>query len=153
MDLDQDEFDDASENLEQAGGDPQAKIKRLKAEHDAADHNTAPAGSTVNPYEQGYQAHTMLPVFHAWKALREKKAVLEQARQEAAGKEERLGLRHTMLAAQVEKDRENRETAKQQAKGFATGNNPSKADESKSGAQTALDSLKQYSRDQKSLAY
>ena len=152
MDLDQDEFDDASEDLEQAGGDPQAKIKRLKAEHDAADHNTAPAGSTVNPYEQGYQAHTMLPVFHAWKALREKKAVLEQARQEAADKAQRLGLRHTMLAAQVEKDRENRETAKQQAKGFATGNNPSKADESKSGAQTALDSLKQYSRDQKSLA-
>ncbi len=30
MELDQDEFDDASEDLEQAGGDPQAKIKRLQ---------------------------------------------------------------------------------------------------------------------------
>ncbi len=152
MDLDQDEFDDASEDLEQAGGDPQAKIKRLKAEHDAADHNTTPAGSTVNPYEQGYQAHTMLPVFRAWKALREKKAILEQARQEATDKAQRLGLRHTMLAAQVEKDKESRETAKQQAKGFATGSKPSSSDESKTGAQTALDSLRQYSRDQKSLA-
>ena len=37
MDLDQDEVDDAAEDLEQAGGDPQAKIKRLKAEHDASD--------------------------------------------------------------------------------------------------------------------
>ena len=35
MDLDQDEFDDAAEDLEQAGGDPQSKIKRLKAEHEA----------------------------------------------------------------------------------------------------------------------
>ena len=37
MDLDQDELDDAAEDLEQSGGDPQAKIKRLKAEHDASD--------------------------------------------------------------------------------------------------------------------
>ena len=46
-DLDQDELDDASEDLEQAGGDPQSKIKRLQAEHEAGDHNTTSAGSAV----------------------------------------------------------------------------------------------------------
>src|ERR1700676_3385541 len=65
-DLDQDEFDDASELLEQDGGD----------------HSPTQASSTVNPYELDYQAHTMLTVFRAWKALREKRALLEEARQE-----------------------------------------------------------------------
>src|SRR5271165_6801656 len=77
-DLDQDEFDDASEELEQAGGDPQSKIKRLKAEHDASDHNAAQPASAVNPHEADFQAHTMLAVLRAWKALREKKIELGQ---------------------------------------------------------------------------
>ncbi|MGA8617842.1 MAG: mechanosensitive ion channel domain-containing protein [Candidatus Sulfotelmatobacter sp.] len=152
MDLDQDEFDDASEDLEQAGGDLQSKIKRLKAEHDASDHNNTPAASAVNPYEQEYRAHTMLAVFRAWKALRDKKAMLEAARQEAAGKAQRLSQRHAMLAAKVEREKESRDAVKQQAKGFATASKASTRDESKTGAQTALDSLRQYGRDQKSLA-
>src|SRR5258708_5020357 len=69
-DLDQDELDDASEDLEEAGGDPQSKIKRLKAEHDAGDHApTAAAGSGVNPHERDYQTHTLLNVFRAWRGL------------------------------------------------------------------------------------
>ncbi len=150
-DLDQDEVDDAAADLEQAGGDPQSKIKRLKAEHDASDHGTQPA-SAVNPYEQDYQAHTMLTVFRAWKALRQKKAKLEEARDETAAKAQRLGQRHNGLAAQVEQDKENRDAAKQQARTFAKANKAASREESKSGAQAALDSLKQYTRDQKNLA-
>ena len=60
MELDQDEFDDASEDLEQAGGDPQAKIKRIQEQHEATGHNAAPAGSAVNPHEQDYQARTLV---------------------------------------------------------------------------------------------
>lgn len=46
MDLDQDELDDAAEDLEQAGGDPQSKIKRLQAEHEAGEHGAeAPVGA------------------------------------------------------------------------------------------------------------
>src|SRR5271165_6417019 len=70
-DLDQDELDDATEDLEQAGGDPQSKIKRQQAEHEAGDHNVAPVGSAVNPHEQDYQAHTLLTVARAWQALRQ----------------------------------------------------------------------------------
>src|SRR3984957_1013454 len=160
MDLDQDELDDASEDLEQAGGDPQSKIKRLQEEHEAGDHNVPAAGSAVNPHEQDFEARTWLSVFRAWQALREKKTLLQQARDEAATKQVYLSKKKADLAAQVAKDQENREAAKQQAKGFATADKSvtSKAaansgrDESKAAAKAALDSLKQYTLDQKNLA-
>jgi small-conductance mechanosensitive channel len=153
MDLDQDELDDASEDLEQSGGDPQAKIKRLKAEHDASDQAPrAAAGSNVSPYEQDYQAHTFLSVFRAWNALREKKAQLETAREETIAKQQRLATRHSTLQAQVDKENESREAAKQQAKGFAKGSTVANREDSKAAARAALDSLKQFTRDQKNLA-
>jgi small-conductance mechanosensitive channel len=152
--LDQDELDDAAEDLEQAGGDPQAKIKRLKAEHEAGEHDASHAGSAANPYEQDYQARTLLAVFRAWRALREKQALIADARQEAADKELRLNARHAELARQVEQDKENREAARQQAKGFSQASKTKTAsrEESKASAQAALGSLKQYARDQKNLA-
>lgn len=152
LDLDQDELDDAAEDLEQAGGDPQAKIKRLQAEHEAGDHNVAAAGSAANPHEQDYQAHTLLSVTRAWQALREKTKQLTEAREETVAKEQRLTQRHNALAAQVEKDKENRETVKQHAKDFAKNSKASSRDESKTASTAALASLKQYTRDQKNLA-
>ena len=151
-DLDQDELDDASEDLEQAGGDPQSKIKRLQAEHEEGDHNVAPAGSAVNPHEQDYQTHTLLSVFRAWQALREKRAMLQQAHDEAATKEAYLIKRHDQLAAQVEKDKENRQAARQQAKGFSNANTAASREQSQAAAKASLDALKQYTLDQKNLA-
>ncbi len=153
MDLDQDELDDASEDLEQAGGDPESRIKRLKAAHDASDRSpVAATGSAVNPHEQDYQAHTLLNVFQAWRALREKKAQLEAAQQETLTKRQRMTQRHATLSAQVEQEKESREAAKQQAKGFAKGSNAASREDSKAAAKSALDSLKQFTRDQKNLA-
>ena len=152
MDLDQDEVDDAGEDLEQAGGDPQSKIKRLQAEHEAGDHNAVAPGSAVNPHERDYQTHTLLSVFRAWRAWREKQALLQEARDETTAKQQRLAQRHATLAMQVEKDKESRETAKQQATGFSKNSKAASREESKSAAKTALDSLKQYTRDQKNLA-
>ncbi len=153
MDLDQDEVDDATEDLEQAGGDPQSKIKRLQAEHEAGDHATpVPLGSAASPYEQDYPTHTLLNVFRAWQALREKKAQLLQAQEESRSKQQRLNQRHEVLTAQVQKDSDNREAAKQQAKGFTKGSQAESREDSKAAAKTALDSLKQYTRDQKNLA-
>jgi len=150
MDLDQNELDDASEDLEQAGGDPQSKIKRLQGEHESGEHaGDAALGSASNPHEQDYQSHTLLSVFRAWRALREKKDKLRAAQEESKAKQLRLSQRHQTLTAQVEKDKENREAARQQAKGFAKSNNPASRDESKAAAKSALDSLKQYTRDQK----
>lgn len=151
-DLDQDELDDATEDLEQAGGDPQSKIKRLQAEHEEGDHNVAPAGSAVNPHEQDYQAHTLLSVFRAWQALREKRTMLQQARDEAVTKEASLLKRHDQLAAQVEKDRENREAARQQANGFSKATTAASREQSQAAAKASLDALKLYTLDQKNLA-
>ncbi len=152
MDLDQDEFDDASEDLEQAGGDLQSKIKRLQEQHAAADHNPPQVGSAVNPHEQDYQAHTWLSVFRAWQALREKKALLEEARQEALDKATYLTKRRNEVAAQVEKDKENRDAAKSQAQGFSKGSTAKSREDSKAAAEAALSSLRQYTIDQKNLA-
>jgi len=151
-DLDQDELDDAAEDLEQAGGDPQAKIKRLQEQHEAAEHNAHPAGSAVNPHEQDYQTHTLLSVFQAWKALQDKKSQLQQAVNESNQKQQQLAVRRTQLAAQLEKDKEAREAAKQQAKGFSNGSTATKREDSQAAAKAALGALKQYTLDQKNLA-
>jgi small-conductance mechanosensitive channel len=152
MDLDQDELDDAAGDLEQAGGDPQAKIKRLQGEHEASDHNAAALGSAVNPHELDYQRHTLLSVYRAWQALRQKEALLEGAREESVEKQAYLKKRHDELATQVEKDKENREAAKRQAKGFARGGKAGSREESKAAATAALNALKLYTLDQKNLA-
>ena len=152
LELDQDELDDAAGELEQAGGDPQAKIKRLQEQHEASGHAEVQTGSAVSPHEQDYQAHTLLSVTRAWQALREKKRAIAEARQETIEKQQRLNKRHETLTAQVEQDKENREGAKQQAKGFAKGAKVASREESIAAARQALDSLKQYTRDQKNLA-
>ncbi len=153
IELDQDELDDASEDLEQAGGDQESKIKRLQADHEAGDHNAAPAGSGVNPHEQNYQAHTLLTVTQAWQALRDKRSLLEQARDETSRKQQRLAQRHVKLTAQVEQEKESREAAKQQAKGFTTSSAATvNRDASKAAATATLASLKQFTLDQKNLA-
>ena len=152
LELDQDEFDDASEDLEQAGGDPESKIKRLQEQHEAGDHNSLAVGSAVNPHEQEYKARTLLAAAQAWRALRDKKLQLEEAIEETRTKQERLSQRHETLAAQVKKEEEDRAAAKQQAKEFAKNSKSASREESQSASKAALDSLKQYTRDQKNLA-
>ena len=150
LDLDQDEFEDAAESLERAGGDPQAKIRRLQQEHEISSHNQAQTVS--NSAEANYQAHTLLAVFGAWRALGAKKAQIQSALQETTDKEQRLTLRHQQDGKQVEQDKESREATRQRASGFAKGNNAASREESKAGAQQALQSLRRYTDDQKNLA-
>lgn len=153
MDLDQDEVDDATEDLEQAGGDPESKIKRLKAEHDAAAHDADGAvGSAVNAHERDYQTHTLLRVFEAWRALREKKAQLQEALDETREKLQRLTKRHEELTAKVEKEKADRESARQLAKDLGKNSETGSREESRAAATAAIDSLKQYTNDQKNLA-
>ncbi len=152
MELDQDELDDAAEDLEQAGGDPQSKIKRLQAEHEAGDHNAEPSGSAVNPRERDYQARTLYTVFRAWQALHDKIAQLEGARQEAERKQQRLTQRHVKLAGRVQQEKDDRDAAKKQAIGFAQAAKGASSEDSKATAATTIESLKQFTRDQKNLA-
>lgn len=152
IELDQDEVDDASEDLEQAGGDQESKIKRLQADHEAGDHNAAPAGSAVNPHEQDYLSHTLLNGSRAWQALRDKRIQLEEAKEETSAKQQRLTQRHAKLTAQVNQEKESRDAAKQRAKSFASSTASGNREDSKAAATAALTSLKQYTIDQKNLA-
>jgi small-conductance mechanosensitive channel len=149
--LDQDELDDATDDLEQAGGDPEAKIKRLQAEHEAGDHNAVPVGSAVNPHEQDYQTRTLLSVVRAWQALRDKISQLQQAKDETEQKQQRLAKRHATLEAQLEKAAAAREAAKQQARGL-TQNSDASPQDSKAATASTIESLKQYTREQRNLA-
>ncbi len=151
LDLDQDELEDAAEDLERAGGDPQAKIRQLQQEHEAGGHNES-TPVAANTAEQDYQAHTLLALFRAWRALRAKRAQLEDALQETEAKLQRLTLRHSQDEKQVDQDKENRETAKEQAAGFAKSGRETSREESKAGAEAALQSLRRYTDDQRSLA-
>src|SRR5208283_2086525 len=45
LDLDQDELEDGAEDLERAGGDPQAKIRQLQQEHEAGRTRRCTAGN------------------------------------------------------------------------------------------------------------
>src|SRR5437763_9300782 len=153
MDLNQDEVDDATEDLEQAGGDPASKIKRLKAEHDSAGHGGDGAiGSAVNPHERDYQTHTLWKVSEAWRALRDKKAALQEALDETTQKLQRLTKRHEDLTAKVETEKADRESAKQLANELRKNSESGSAEESRAAATAAIESLKQYTNDQKNLA-
>lgn len=152
LELDQDELDDATEDLEQAGGDPESKIKRLQADHEATDHNAAPAGSAVNPDERDYQAYTLLIASRAWQALRDKRLQLEQARAETIQKQQRMAQRHAKLEAKLEEEKQSRQAVKEQAKGLAVAKAAANDESSKAAAAATVASLKQLTLDQKTLA-
>jgi small-conductance mechanosensitive channel len=153
LELDQDEADDAAEALVEAGGDPQVEVQRLKQEHDDEEaHLSAHPIVADNEAEEYYQGRTLLVVFRAWKALRDKKAVLIEAQQTANAKQANLAKLHTALTAEAQQEAASRASAKEQAKGFATNGRTSSRDESKAAAQAALDSLKHHRQDEKNLA-
>ena len=153
LELDQDELDDATEALVEAGGDPQAEVQRLKQAHDDEEaHLATHAGSAANPAEGYYQAHTLLEVFRAWKALRDKKLKLQEAQQDALIDQDTLAKQHGALIGAAQQDSASRQSAKQQATGFSKNSQTSSRDESNAAAQSALDSLRRHRQVQKNLA-
>jgi small-conductance mechanosensitive channel len=153
LELDQDELDDATEALVESGGDPQAEVQRLKQAHDDEEaHLSKHPASAPNPAEAYYQGHTLLVVFRASKALRDKKLKLQEAQQDAVLNQDSLAKQHGALIGEAQQDSESRQSAKQQAKSFSKNSRTSSRDESKAEAQAALDSLKHHRQDQKNLA-
>src|SRR5229473_1754429 len=153
LELDQYEVDDAAEDLASAGADPSARIRQLKAEHDASDKEpeSAPSPAAISA-EQNYQAHTLLHVFRAWRELHSKHFEIAAARQETAAEVQKLSQQHETFEKRSDAEKSERESVKQQAKGFARGNQSASREESKATAKATLTSLKQHSQDQKNLA-
>ena len=142
LELDQDELDTASNDLAKAGGDPQAKIKRLKDAHEAADRESSQAMTAARPAPV-FQAGSLVGRILEWQAQRAKSARLDQARLEAQTKGQALVKRRAEIEAQANQEKEDREGAKFWAanlvKESATGEGPGR-DQAKS----AVSYLRQY---------
>lgn len=146
LELDQDELDEASEALERAGGDPQARVRRLQAAHAAAD--AAPVEAAVPPTR--FQNASLLGKWEVWDRARAKVRQLDQARQAALDKVQVLARRRENRAKRVEADRQAREDAKETAAGLAKGL-VAKEDLKEAAASTIV-TLRAFMLDQKILA-
>ena len=114
MELDQDELEAASEELARAGGDPQARIRRLKEAHESADRESAQAMSAVPPASLFHPA-SLVARISEWSAQRAKLGLLDRARQEALAKTQALSKRRATLEARAKQEKDDLEAAKQRA--------------------------------------
>lgn len=146
LELDRDELAEASENLERVGGDPQARIRRLKAAHEAADRESAAATAAALPAET-LPAHSLLARFKAWRLQRQKHVLLARAQQEAQAKIQRLASIQQRLAQRLNVDKEARSAAKEEASSLARAK-----DSTKEARQEALDTLKRFAQTQRRLS-
>ncbi len=149
QELDRDELDMAAEALERGGGDPQAQINRLKAIHDAANKDVRPAPTAaaetaaVTP-----SSGSMVDRLRAWNALRDKRAQIAEAEQDAKDRVARQTKRRAAIAQRIQETEQLREAAKTSAAGFAQ-RAEGVRDASKKEASATVEALKQFTDDQR----
>ena len=97
LELDKDDQEDATGELARSGVDKLTRIQRQFARYQAAQaQNTASSnqGLTLPPAEASAPAANLLAQLTAWRALRDKGASLQQARDEALAKHAQLQQKH-----------------------------------------------------------
>lgn len=145
LELDQDELQDAAGNLEQAGGDPQARIQRLRAAHDAVQN-----ASVAAPPEAGrFQSGSLVGRLREWRVQRAKLAQLEQAQQAEQQKVQALGLRRDAMAKEVARQQADRQLTKHWAAGFVK---ERAEDATRNEAKAAISTLQHFMDSQRTLA-
>ena len=151
LDLDKDELETASSDLAKAGGDPQAKIKRLKEAHEAADRESTQAmlATKAPPL---FQSGSLVGRILEWRAQRAKYARLDQARMEAQAKGQSLARRRAEVEAQANKEREDREAAKFWAANLVKESAAAGGGPGRDQARSAVSYLQQYGEVQYRLA-
>jgi small-conductance mechanosensitive channel len=98
LELDQDEVDDGKEDLGRAGGDQQARIQALTAQHDAASQISDNTHVTITaPNEQPGLIHR----FEQWSKLHRKQMDLWRAKAEAEAAAAMFSAKHNALAAAI----------------------------------------------------
>ena len=99
LDLDKDELEEASQDLVDAGGNPQKRIEALEQEHDAQ-VKARPAAPVANPAVA--EKHGSLSRLIDWLHSRKKLQELADAQSSAAQKAADLAARRSALAAGLE---------------------------------------------------
>jgi len=143
LELDKDELETASNDLAKAGGDPQAKIKRLKEAHEAADRESSQAMAAAKP-GLVFQAGSLVGRVLEWRAQRTKHAHLDQARMEAQTKGLSLSKRRTEIEAQANKEKDDREAAKFWAANLVKESAAANGGPGRDQARSAVSYLQQY---------
>jgi len=151
LDLDKDELETASSDLAKAGGDPQAKIKRLKEAHEAADRESSQAmlEAKATPL---FRSGSLLGRILEWRAQRSKYARLDQARLEAQAKGQSLAKRRAEVEAQANKEKDDREAAKFWAANLVKESAAAGGGPGRDQARSAVSYLQQYGEIQYRLA-
>ena len=151
LELDKDELDATAAMLEKLGADPVARIRRMKAaftaKEEAAEDEAAGAPARFQP-------GSLLQRLDTWNRLRRKSALLVQARATALAKTEDLSARQQALAKDVAQEKEDRESARKQAKGFALNERGAAeaAGTSRETARATLMTLRYFTETQRTLA-
>ncbi|MBK9795854.1 MAG: mechanosensitive ion channel [Holophagaceae bacterium] len=149
--LDKDELETASNDLAKAGGDPQAKIKRLKEAHEAADRESMQVMAVAKPAPL-FQAGSLVGRILEWRGQRHKYARLEQARLEAQTKGQSLAKRRTEIEAQAKAEQEDREAAKFWAANLVKESAAAGGGPGRDQARSAVSYLQQYGEVQQRLS-
>ena len=155
LELDQDELDDAKEDLQRAGGNPQGAIQRLLEEHEAAGHSDASApiaGTSSSSAEAESQPHNLAPLSRAWLQLDSKSLLLTQARQDALNDIPALTRAHDAFDQRVKEQEDQKQLIKQKATGLAKGEAPADGASKKQAAKDTLSALRHLSEDQKAVS-
>jgi len=150
LELDQDELDDANEDLERSGGNTRGALQRLLDEHEAG-HADARPTATRGP-DAEYQAGNLAPQIRAWLALRIKRILLAQARQEALDDVPLLTGAHDALENRLKEQEDNKQAVKQTAADLTKGEASADAASKRQVTKAALASLKHFSEDQKAVS-
>ena len=150
QELDHDELDMAAESLERAGGDPQAQIKRLKAIHDAAQKDVRPAISSAAAEAAATTtpAESLVARLRAWNGLRDKRAQIAEAEQDAKDRAQRQTKRRAAIVQRIQEAEQAREAVKRSAAVFAQ-RAAGLSEASKEKASATVQTLKQFTDDQR----
>ena len=144
--LDNDELEQANEALERVGGDTQARIKRLKAAHQAVE--AVATGAVLS--SSRFQPASGLARFARLQEARHKLTLLVQARLESVDKGQRMTRRRGEVAQEVAGQTEARLGVKQDAAHFRKAGQPA-TEASRAAAKATLKALQHHMSDQRRL--
>ncbi|HET7600277.1 MAG TPA: mechanosensitive ion channel domain-containing protein [Gemmatimonadales bacterium] len=90
---------DARDDLLRAGGDPQARIRQMRADHDSAEHGAAPQLKVPTAGARADTARGLMGTLERWRALQDKRAMLERAQRQTTAAIARTTARYQERAA------------------------------------------------------
>ena len=104
LESDEDEVDDATQDLIQAGGDAKGHAEQIGQEHDALSHEVdtaVPSYPSPLPDQFG-----LVHLYRQWSALRQKREMLEQAKQTVLSAAAGLAAMHEALDKRIDAAKE-----------------------------------------------